>query len=525
MFLQRALLSLFVVATLFHFSTAAESNDTPPSTSSSPTKNLLHTDLSQLGEATKLPLGFTLTGDVAFGALGDPTKEINGRGFRLQSGSDANQDGKKEGSVSTTVKNLRPEDGRWFRLRVGGLAQEGFQVDGDDLFLKVDFFRDNGVNSLDHIKQSIYAAVELDRKTLVDSGTNKNLGQSVWRSFDMEFRTPFVEVDTLRICVGFGHGKGTEKRSDFLINTLELTPIPVPANYVPPQGRTIVRGKEAIDSMVSLGGRWYFDPRGGDRAPPAEFNYKNSDQLFYLSDCLEAPFANNMSAWVRKGYLDPSENLVKADRYVPDNVVVSFTKTHLVIRSKNLPNHPTAVFPDKSKFLDGNPNYIQERLTTTNIPLDPKENPKHIAMKGGTNNNSALPRGPIGIAVNGIVFFNPFDHLLDEDAVWRLDRCCGHPSPRSQYHYHKYPVCVKSPWSDNGTGHSPLIGFANDGFPVYGPYESQGLLAKNDMNNPLNEFNIHYDDQRGWHYHVTPGKFPHIIGGFWGTAEARRPGR
>ena len=185
---------------------------------------------------------------------------------------------------------------------------------------------------------------------------------------------------------------------------------------------------------------------------------------------------------------------------------------------------PTAVFPDVNPSLDGNPNFIQERVTTMRFPLEPRVNPRHVAMKDKNNDDHALPMGPISVAVNGVVFFNPCDHLLDADAVWRLDRCCGHPSPRSQYHYHKYPVCVKSPWADDGAGHSPLIGFAHDGFPVYGPYESAGMLAKDATANPLNEFNLHEDPERGPHYHVTPGHFPHIIGGFWGVAEVQRPG-
>jgi hypothetical protein len=37
----------------------------------------------------------------------------------------------------------------------------------------------------------------------------------------------------------------------------------------------------------------------------------------------------------------------------------------------------------------------------------------------------------------------------------------------------------------------------------------------------LNEFNIHFDADRGWHYQVTPGKFPYIIGGYWGTEDPR----
>ena len=115
-----------------------------------------------------------------------------------------------------------------------------------------------------------------------------------------------------------------------------------------------------------------------------------------------------------------------------------------------------------------------------------------------------------------------FQHFIDQRrGRRRLDRCCGHPSPGFEYHYHKYPVCVKSPWTDDGKGHSPLIGFAFDGFLIFGPYEAEGELAKDSHKNPLNAFNIHYDEARGWHYHVTPGKFPHLIGGYWGLADSR----
>jgi len=486
-------------------------------------RNLVENGHFQTADETgKRPAEFMLAGNVSFGILGDPSTENNDRGVRLLSGINANQDGTPRGSVSTMIKDLRREDGRWFRLRVRGLAQDNFQVEQNDLCLKVEFFRDGGKNALDHITKPIYGAIVQDRKALVDAGTNKNLGGTVWRSFDMEFRTPFREVDTLVLTVGFGHGNGTGPRSEFWINEMELTPIPVPADYIPPKGGIVSRRKEALSEMVSLGGRWYFDPRGGDRTPPAEFNSTNADRLFYLSDRLEAPFQDNMSAWLRKGYLDRDGNIVKEDRFEPDNVTVSFIKTHLVMHTKGLPNHPTAVFPDTQESLDGNPNYIQEKNLTFSIPLEPKENPRHIAMKNGDNSNHALPRGPIGVAVNGVVFFNPFDQGGIE-AIGRLDRCCGHPAPNFMYHYHKYPVCIKSPWADDGETHSPLIGFAFDGYPIYGPYESKGLLAKDDRANALNAFNMHFDKERGWHYHVTPGQSPHIIGGFWGVAEIRRP--
>ncbi|MFM7540015.1 MAG: YHYH protein, partial [Planctomycetota bacterium] len=204
-------------------------------------------------------------------------------------------------------------------------------------------------------------------------------------------------------------------------------------------------------------------------------------------------------------------------------VTIEVSKGRLVIRSRNLPNHPTGVFPDSSQWLDANPNMIREQDHTWHIPLDPAPNPARMAMDA-TNSNRALPMGPIGVATNGVVFFNPFDHIANADAVWRLDRCCGHPGPGQEYHYHKYPVCLNTPWLDDGARHSPLIGFAFDGYPVYGPYEAAGVLAKDCETNPLNSFNLHDDPARGPHYHVTPGRYPHIIGGYWGKVEPQRRG-
>ncbi|HWB00578.1 MAG TPA: YHYH protein, partial [Pirellulales bacterium] len=373
----------------------------------------------------------------------------------------------------------------------------------------------------DLIQQRIYPAVVQDRTVLADPGTNKNLGLATWRSFDLEFRTPFPEVDTLRVGAGFNNGRGRGNHSEFLIDEISLISIPVPAGYTSPAERRPTRGREELSKLVPLGGRWYYDPQGDSPKPPATFDSSNADRLLYLAEKLETPFADNTSAWLRKGYLDRRGNMVDRDRFVENNLTISFTATHLVAHTHGLPNHPTATFPDRWRAIDGNPNYIQEQDATWYVPLEPRVNSQHVAMKNGQNNDHALPMGPIGLAVNGVVFFNPFDHLLNEDAVWRLDRCCGHPAPNALYHYHKYPVCVKSPWADDGDDHSPLIGFAFDGFPVYGPYESRGVLAKNASDRPLNEFNLHEDDARGPHYHVTPGQFPHIIGGLWGTMDER----
>ena len=220
------------------------------------------------------------------------------------------------------------------------------------------------------------------------------------------------------------------------------------------------------------------------------------------------------------GDKDSTGRIVLQDLFVPDNVTVSFDADAMIVRTKGLPNHPTGKFPEAGFGPRSNPNYIQEHSRTYFIPLNPKVNPRHIYTTTD-NSNHALPMGPIGVAVNGVVFFNPFD-AQSQDASNMMDRCCGHPAPDGTYHYHKYPICVNSPWADEGKEHSPLIGWAFDGFPIYGPFESAGVMAKDVKGaNALNGFNLHWDAERGWHYHATPGKFPYIIGGYWGTEDSR----
>ena len=169
--------------------------------------------------------------------------------------------------------------------------------------------------------------------------------------------------------------------------------------------------------------------------------------------------------------------------------------------------------------LFNNPNTIAEQDETFYIPLNPQERQGHTIT---TRIKTTRYMGPIGIATNGVVFFNPFD-MDSQDATSFMDACCGHPNQFGLYHYHKYPICVNTPWEDEGEGPSPLLGWAFDGFPIYGPYESKGVMARDlTGDDKLNGFNIHYDGQRGWHYHVYgPGQFPYIIGGYWGTPDRR----
>ncbi len=244
----------------------------------------------------------------------------------------------------------------------------------------------------------------------------------------------------------------------------------------------VAPGAVPAGDLTPIGGRWFV--REGDK--PLYF-YQDGER-----------FVDLFSYHTRDSNMDGI-----------DEVRIRHDERFLVIESQGYPNHPTAIFPN-----NGNPNAIRVQSFTFRLPLEPK-----LADKV-----TRLPRGPIGTALNGVVFFNPFEiegmnAVEGYSEVW-LDSCCGHPQQTGVYHYHKYPTCVKSPFSDDGKKHSPIIGFAFDGFPLYGPYEAAGTMAKDLRDDQaLDVCNGHTDELRGYHYHVTPGRFPYILGGYSGVVE------
>src|ERR1041384_6014577 len=150
-----------------------------------------------------------------------------------------------------------------------------------------------------------------------------------------------------------------------------------------------------------------------------------------------------------------TNSLPSAARLFHTNVSVTVSSDVMIVRSDGIPTHPTGTFPNPT-----NPNRIQKQNYEFKIPLVPK-----IADK-----STPLPFGPIGVALNGIPFYNPYN-AQGRDAVLGpyaevFDSCCGHPDPMGRYHYHKYPVCVKSPFKDDPGKHSPLIGYADRIFVI-----------------------------------------------------------
>jgi hypothetical protein len=137
------------------------------------------------------------------------------------------------------------------------------------------------------------------------------------------------------------------------------------------------------------------------------------------------------------------------------------------------------------------PEYFKDQVTTFVIPVTPK----YIKTA------QSFGRGGIGIAFNGVKYDPPAPThaILAAHTIAPLDDHGGHVNPHGGYHYHAVTGSTKE--IQQTDMHSPIIGYAIDGFAIY------ALLDKNE-NKPtdLDECGGHSDDKRGYHYHAgEPG--------------------
>ena len=125
--------------------------------------------------------------------------------------------------------------------------------------------------------------------------------------------------------------------------------------------------------------------------------------------------------------------------------------------------------------------------------------------------------GPIGVMLTGSYFFNALDAAGRDAAAHEVqDACAGHPEMRGAYHYHSLSPCA----SDTKSSHSALVGYALDGFGIYGP---RGENGKTLTNAGLDECHGHTHavtwngkKTRSYHYHAT-AEYPYTLGCFRGT--------
>ena len=181
---------------------------------------------------------------------------------------------------------------------------------------------------------------------------------------------------------------------------------------------------------------------------------------------------------------------------------VQYSGSWVYVSTTGVPSYITG------PFLDGNPSVTTNQNAIFKIPLSPSQN---------TGAATATSGGNIGIFINGVAMFDYRDGVAwnsttnalcgglpgmspcpggpmttqawNRDAVVAerigFDCAKGHPA-QGNYHHHQNPSAYKLDLSVistvcdiydadglyviDSTVHSPLIGYAYDGFPVYGAY-------------------------------------------------------
>ncbi len=169
---------------------------------------------------------------------------------------------------------------------------------------------------------------------------------------------------------------------------------------------------------------------------------------------------------------------------------VRYSTGNVYINSSGIPTY--VIGP----YLDGNPSQAGNRKYLFKLPLNPQPN-------AGTP--TAVGLGQTGVLINGVPTYNYADaRSYNNQGVWHqnaiafenagFDCAKGHPSPgmgpggaaNGSYHHHQNPsafniaavplsnVCdiylADGLYVPDSAQHGPLIGFAFDGYPIYGGY-------------------------------------------------------
>ncbi len=151
--------------------------------------------------------------------------------------------------------------------------------------------------------------------------------------------------------------------------------------------------------------------------------------------------------------------------------------------------------------IDPNPGTPAARSYTFTLPAAPAVNVTP----------TCLPLGAIGVTTNGVIIYNAAD-ARGNDAVAHeiVDAHGGHPA-QTDYHYHFVPERLdRSALND---GHSGIVGYIRDGFPIYG-YKGVGGIEL--RNSDLDECHGHSHGSLGYHYHATL-EYPYTVGCYRGT--------
>lgn len=184
------------------------------------------------------------------------------------------------------------------------------------------------------------------------------------------------------------------------------------------------------------------------------------------------------------------------------DVTVTCTDSHAILLSDTYPDH---------EMMTG--------IVGTNeqVPV-PAEYGAPIILAPILGSTPLTRDAALGVAVNGVPIYDYTGggemsqadlahHQAQHDTVQtgQLDVCGGHAGRGDDYHYHAEPTCMIEQMANAGDG--AIIGWAFDGFPIYGDANPDGSVI---ANGTLDVCNGQTDDVFGYRYH-TSSTAPYIV--------------
>jgi len=197
-----------------------------------------------------------------------------------------------------------------------------------------------------------------------------------------------------------------------------------------------------------------------------------------------------------------------------ENVTITFGEGNFRYQSNSIPNHTLNaeyIMPDNFTSCVPHPvpdcshiEPVAQAIQPIKVDLQITTRPQKVTE------TISSPFGAMGVMISGSPVYNPYEGdattvamsgnftLVNAQGqlVVFMDDCSAHPAPhpREQYHYHGLSICITSQVDQEG-GPSHIIGYAFDGFPIYGdrdingePIDPQTLDECNGLESPTPEF-------------------------------------
>jgi len=208
---------------------------------------------------------------------------------------------------------------------------------------------------------------------------------------------------------------------------------------------------------------------------------------------------------------------------------ITTTNTSRILTGNGLPSTPVGTFPipqtsSAYKYYAALP--AVGYANAAEIPINPYNLNVTIPIHPVVNATpSCIPYLPIGVTLTGALWHIEMApdnnaNLYSPDSALPLDSCSGHPY-MGEYHYHGYSwKCFPSALQGKAGKQSPLMGYAMEGFGIYGPRGANGKVITNaqldECHGTTSKVMFNGKYQSIYHY-VLNNEYPYSVGCFRGT--------